>query len=143
MKSGVRALNTAPLQFIYNPIQVVLCSYMTVEAILQARRHVRSRQGVWRVLLLVPPRADTILSAPHSLLQNYSATPCNAFDHEHPVMGNLMYIFYLSKVLDFCDTFFIIMGKKWKQLSVLHVYHHVTVFFVRQCLSLFFCTVFR
>lgn len=45
-------------------------------------------------------------------------------------MGNLMYIFYLSKVLDFCDTFFIVMGKKWKQLSVLHVYHHVTVFFV-------------
>jgi elongation of very long chain fatty acids protein 4 len=58
-------------------------------------------------------------------LQNYSATPCNAFDHENPVMGNLMYIFYLSKVLDFCDTFFIVMGKKWKQLSVLHVYHHV------------------
>uniref|UniRef100_M4BSZ2 Elongation of fatty acids protein n=1 Tax=Hyaloperonospora arabidopsidis (strain Emoy2) TaxID=559515 RepID=M4BSZ2_HYAAE len=99
MKSGARALNTAPLQFIYNPIQVVLCSYMTVEAILQAGRN------------------------------NYSATPCNAFDHENPVMGNLMYIFYLSKVLDFCDTFFIVMGKKWKQLSVLHVYHHVTVFF--------------
>jgi hypothetical protein len=42
MKSGMPALNTAPLQFIYNPLQIVLCSYMTVEAILQARRNVRT-----------------------------------------------------------------------------------------------------
>ena len=26
------------------------------------------------------------------------------------------------------DTFFIIVGKKWRQLSFLHVYHHVSVF---------------
>jgi hypothetical protein len=58
-------------------------------------------------------------------------TPCNPFNAEKPVMGNLMYLFYLSKLLDWCDTFFIIMGKKWKQLSLLHVYHHVSVFFVR------------
>ena len=62
--------------------------------------------------------------------QNYSAMPCNAFNAEKPVMGNVMYMFYLSKILDFFDTVFIILGKKWKQLSFLHVYHHLTIFAV-------------
>ena len=56
--------------------------------------------------------------------------PCNVFSAEKPVMGNVLYMFYLSKILDFCDTIFIILGKKWKQLSFLHVYHHLTIFAV-------------
>ena len=39
-----------------------------------------------------------------------------------------LWLFYASKVLDFVDTFFIVIGKKWKQLSFLHVYHHTTIF---------------
>jgi hypothetical protein len=34
----------------------------------------------------------------------------------------------LKQVFDFFDTFFIVMGKKWQQLSFLHVYHHITIF---------------
>lgn len=64
--------------------------------------------------------------------QGYSVLPCNAFDNANPVMGNVLYMFYLSKLLDFMDTFFIIVGKKWNQLSLLHVYHHLTIFFVRR-----------
>lgn len=45
-------------------------------------------------------------------------------------MGNVLYLFFLSKILDLCDTAFIILGKKWKQLSILHVYHHLSVLFV-------------
>ncbi|TMW57696.1 hypothetical protein Poli38472_014299 [Pythium oligandrum] len=100
MKAGVPAIKTSALQFVYNPLQVVVCSYMCVEAGLQAYRN------------------------------GYSATPCNPYDAEKPVMGNVLYLFYLSKVLDFMDTFFIIVGKKWKQLSFLHVYHHLTIFFI-------------
>lgn len=33
-------------------------------------------------------------------------------------------------MLDFADTFFIIVGKKWKQLSFLHVYHHSTIYLI-------------
>jgi hypothetical protein len=58
--------------------------------------------------------------------------PCNAYNAKNPVMGNILWMFYVSKILDFMDTFFIIMGKKWKQLSFLHVYHHVTIFAVRE-----------
>lgn len=43
-------------------------------------------------------------------------------------MGQVLYIFYLSKILDFLDTVFIILGKKWQQLSFLHVYHHTSIF---------------
>ncbi|TYZ64339.1 hypothetical protein PybrP1_012308 [[Pythium] brassicae (nom. inval.)] len=106
MKAGVPAVNTSVLQFIYNPLQVIVCSYMCLEAAIQAYRN------------------------------DYTATPCNKFDAANPVMANVLYLFFLSKMLDLCDTFFIVMGKKWRQLSVLHVYHHVTTLF-------FFYVVYR
>jgi hypothetical protein len=43
-------------------------------------------------------------------------------------IAKVLWLFYLSKVLDFMDTFFIIMKKNWKQLTFLHVYHHSTIF---------------
>jgi elongation of very long chain fatty acids protein 4 len=59
--------------------------------------------------------------------KNYTVAPCNAFNASNPVMGDVLYLLFLSKILDLCDTFFIVAGKKWKQLSVLHVYHHLSV----------------
>ncbi|KAF4317659.1 hypothetical protein JM18_002209 [Phytophthora kernoviae] len=100
MKMGIPAIKTSPLQFVYNPIQVIACSYMCVEAGIQAYRN------------------------------NYSAAPCNAFKADDPVMGNVLYLFFLSKILDLFDTLFIVVGKKWRQLSILHVYHHLSVLFV-------------
>jgi len=60
---------------------------------------------------------------------NYSLV-CNEFNPKNPPMSKVLWLFYISKVLDFADTFFIIIGKKWKQLSFLHVYHHATIFLV-------------
>jgi len=37
------------------------------------------------------------------------------------------YIHYLSKYLDYCDTWFIILRKKTEQLSFLHIYHHSSI----------------
>jgi len=89
------------LKFVYNLVQVGLCSYMTIEAGLLAYRN------------------------------GYSPV-CNVakFQDPTPPMANLLWLFYLSKVLDFADTFFIIVGQKWAQLSFLHVYHHSTIFLV-------------
>lgn len=36
----------------------------------------------------------------------------------------------MSKILDFGDTFFIIVRRKWRQLSFLHVYHHASILMV-------------
>lgn len=93
-------LTLYPLLFSYNFVQVMLCSYMSIEALLLAKRNNYS--------ILVPC--------------------CNKFDAENPKVSELLYIFYISKILDFVDTFAIVMRGKGKQLSLLHVYHHVTIF---------------
>merc|ERR1712127_547254 len=58
----------------------------------------------------------------------YSVVPCNPVSKVNPPVANLLWLFYISKVWDFWDTFFIVIGKKWRQLSFLHVYHHFTIF---------------
>lgn len=87
-----------PLKFIYNIVQIMLCSYMCIEA------GVRAYDA------------------------GYTLIPCNAFNHQNPPIAFILYVFYLSKILDFMDTVFIILEKKWKQLSFLHVYHHTSIF---------------
>jgi len=58
---------------------------------------------------------------------NYSLV-CNDYIRDDPPMANLLWLFYVSKIWDFWDTIFIVLGKKWRQLSFLHVYHHFTIF---------------
>lgn len=87
-----------PFKFMYNMVQVMLCSYMCIEAGMQA------------------------------YMAGYSILPCNPFNQENPPITRILYIFYLSKILDFLDTVFIILEKRWKQLSFLHVYHHTSIF---------------
>jgi len=96
---SVKPINLNAFKFLYNPMQIILCSYMCVEAGVQAYRN------------------------------NYSVV-CNSFDYKNPPLANLLWLFYVSKVFDFADTVFIVLGKKWKQLSVLHVYHHTTIFLI-------------
>lgn len=87
-----------PFKFLYNVVQVMLCSYMCIEA------------GV------------------RAYYAGYTLIPCNDFNTTNPPIGFILYVFYLSKILDFADTFFIIAEKRWKQLSFLHVYHHTSIF---------------
>ncbi len=89
-----------PFKFLYNIVQVMLCSYMCIEAGIRA------------------------YSA------GYSWLPCNPFNQSNPPIGFIIYVFYLSKILDFLDTAFIILEQRWKQLSFLHVYHHTSIFLV-------------
>ena len=39
----------------------------------------------------------------------------------------LFYYYHLSKFIDYFDTFFFVLRKKNRHISVLHVYHHVSV----------------
>lgn len=43
-------------------------------------------------------------------------------------MAKVHWLFYMSKILDFMDTYMIVLRRKWRQLSFLHVYHHFSVF---------------
>jgi len=55
---------------------------------------------------------------------------CNKFNATETGMAKALYLFYLSKILDFCDTLFIVLRQKWKQMSFLHIYHHTSIFLV-------------
>merc|ERR1719379_2628000 len=74
------------VRFVYNPVQIMLCSYMSVEALMIARR------------------------------SGYTMMPCVPYNAAAPPMGELLWIFFIS------------VGKKWDQLSFLHVYHHWSIF---------------
>jgi len=95
----VPAFDPYPIKFIYNVSQIMLCAYMTIEAFMLANRN-----------------GYSIFSS------------CNVYDNSNPPIANLLWLFYLTKVWDFWDTIFIVLGKKWRQLSFLHVYHHTTIF---------------
>lgn len=92
------AVDPYPIKFFYNVSQIMLCAYMTLESVFLAYRN------------------------------NYHWLPCNEFNPTNPPVANLLWLFYVSKVWDFWDTIFIVVGKKWRQLSFLHVYHHITIF---------------
>merc|ERR1719183_98427 len=95
---GVAAIDPYPIKFMYNVSQIMLCAYMTIEGIFLAYRN------------------------------GYTIIPCVGYNQEDPPVANLLWLFYISKVWDFWDTIFIVLGKKWRQLSFLHVYHHTTIF---------------
>lgn len=61
--------------------------------------------------------------------QNYSLV-CNAFRPKETGMATVLWVFYLSKILDFFDTFFIVARGSWAQFSFLHIYHHISIYLV-------------
>jgi len=97
-RKGMEPIKFPNLQMAYNVVQVVLCFYMSVTA-------------------------GSIAYG-----NGYTLWPCVPFNSFNPPIGSVLWLFYVSKVLDFMDTFFMISGKKWAQLSFLHVYHHWSIF---------------
>lgn len=54
----------------------------------------------------------------------------NAYDEYDTKMARLIYIFYLSKFVEFMDTIIMLLKRNVRQISVLHVYHHVSIAFI-------------
>merc|ERR1719487_121837 len=55
---------------------------------------------------------------------------CNAHNLAEDGMAFVLHVFFLSKILDFADTFFMIVKGNWRQVSFLHVYHHASIFLI-------------
>jgi len=51
----------------------------------------------------------------------------NAYKVEEREMATLLYIFFLSKIYEFLDTFIMLLKGNLQQVSLLHVYHHVSM----------------
>ncbi|XP_060658253.1 elongation of very long chain fatty acids protein F-like [Drosophila nasuta] len=54
-----------------------------------------------------------------------------SFDHPRKNMERaLSYAFFVNKIIDLLDTIFFVLRKSYKQITVLHVYHHVLMVFL-------------
>lgn len=95
-----------PAMIVYNAVQVILCAWMS-----------------WRAFEI-------------GVLQKGFGFSCNAFEPKDTSLVFVLHVFYLSKVLDFLDTVFMIARSSWRQLSFLHIYHHFSIFIVSSSLSL-------
>eukprot|EP01006_Ploeotia_vitrea_P066323 TRINITY_DN94751_c0_g1_i1.p1 TRINITY_DN94751_c0_g1~~TRINITY_DN94751_c0_g1_i1.p1 ORF type:complete len:299 (+),score=19.73 TRINITY_DN94751_c0_g1_i1:27-899(+) len=57
---------------------------------------------------------------------------CNSVDYTEEGNGLLliMYLYYLSKGLEFCDTYLMVIRKKFDQVTILHLWHHAVMWTV-------------
>jgi elongation of very long chain fatty acids protein 4 len=54
----------------------------------------------------------------------------NQYREEELKLAKYIYIFYVSKIYEFVDTFIMLLKGNIKQISFLHVYHHSTISFI-------------
>lgn len=57
-------------------------------------------------------------------LESWSCKRPDRFEASNPFRIFLGWLYFISKFIDFCDTFFFVLRKKERQLSFLHLYHH-------------------
>nr|XP_032290762.1 elongation of very long chain fatty acids protein 4 isoform X1 [Drosophila virilis] len=53
-----------------------------------------------------------------------------SYDPHEVRIATAFWWFYITKILEFADTLFFILRKKWSQLTFLHVYHHSSMFVI-------------
>jgi elongation of very long chain fatty acids protein 4 len=51
----------------------------------------------------------------------------NAYNPKHKEMAILIYLFYMSKYVEFMDTVIMVLKRSTRQISFLHVYHHSSI----------------
>lgn len=93
-KTSALSNNLTSIKFVYNVLQIMLSSYLTLEALFVARE------------------------------SGYQIMGCNIDTPFTQRVANLYWLFYLSKILELNETALIVAGRKWKKLSFLHIYHH-------------------
>ncbi|XP_055371571.1 elongation of very long chain fatty acids protein 7-like [Condylostylus longicornis] len=70
--------------------------------------------------------------------RNYCAPPDYSYTEKGYFEARMTYIYFLFKILDLLDTIFFVLRKRYKQITFLHVYHHLGICFgvwigVRYC----------
>ncbi|KAH8312871.1 hypothetical protein KR044_013389, partial [Drosophila immigrans] len=138
-----------PVQFLLTgqlwPIATTIISYLffvlKLGPILMANRKPFQLRGVLKVynlfqivyntLLLIWGLHFTFWKYPHPL----SCIIPLPLDHEMKDTERMLaYLYYLNKIIDLLDTVFFVLRKSFKQITVLHLIHHVYM----PCASYFF-----
>jgi hypothetical protein len=53
-----------------------------------------------------------------------------SYDKNEMKITNALWYYYFSKVIEFLDTIFMIVRKRYTQITFLHVFHHATMFII-------------
>uniref|UniRef100_A0A0P4XV02 Elongation of very long chain fatty acids protein n=1 Tax=Daphnia magna TaxID=35525 RepID=A0A0P4XV02_9CRUS len=65
----------------------------------------------------------------HRKQYNWLCQPVNYSDDPDEIrIASALWWYYFSRLVEMMDTIFLVMRKKWQQLTFLHVYHHSTMF---------------
>jgi len=54
----------------------------------------------------------------------------NPYNPKETALAHYIWVFYVSKIYEFVDTFIMLLKNNLKQVSFLHVYHHATISFM-------------
>lgn len=92
------SVSLKPVMRVYNAFMVLLSFYMGTRSVMLATR---SNSAVFCV-----PMATGVAGEQ---------------------MAQLVWIFTYSKVVEFLDTIFMVFEGRWRQVSFLHVYHHISI----------------
>jgi len=132
---------TAKLPLIASPTPVVLCcaGYLVVVglgvlAIRWSKATPLAKDPFpLRVLVILHNSFLFALSAlmcggliTEAIRNNYSLWK-NKYDPDEVAMARFIYIFYVSKLYEFGDTFIMLLKRNIRQITVLHIYHHSSI----------------
>jgi elongation of very long chain fatty acids protein 4 len=133
---GPPASATADLLFVKSPTPLVTCilGYLAIVAAGLAFNGGRKRDSaalrtfvqahnVFLVVLSVNMSARAVFEA----VKNGFWLWGNAYDPSQTGLARIVHVFFLSKIYEFVDTFIMIAKGNMRQVTVLHVWHHVSI----------------
>lgn len=132
---------TADLPFVASPTPVVSCiiGYLVIVITSVAYQKMFPKPPVARdpLWLRIAVQAHNVflialslymcLGAIYNAWINEYSFWGNGYNPEEVGMGITVYIFYMSKLYEFFDTYIMLLKGKINQVSFLHVYHHATI----------------
>lgn len=107
-----REMNVKPFLVVYNLFLVILSLWMSVEGFRNAYE-----QGFNLVCNNVDYSMNEVCFHPSRLTSDKNAVG----------LSRVLYVFYLSKFVEFIDTIVMVLRKKNDQVTFLHLYHHVSM----------------
>jgi len=122
-----------------NPFHaVLLCvAYLVILAVgMQVMKNRKKFELTWFSLLhngfLVLLSSYMCYETIHqALINNYTLFGNGVDESEKGLpMARVLWLFYISKPIEFIDTFIMMLKKNNRQISFLHVYHHIATFLI-------------
>eukprot|EP01116_Phalansterium_solitarium_P010849 TRINITY_DN2624_c0_g1_i1.p1 TRINITY_DN2624_c0_g1~~TRINITY_DN2624_c0_g1_i1.p1 ORF type:complete len:329 (-),score=119.93 TRINITY_DN2624_c0_g1_i1:423-1352(-) len=133
MKTGDQLSKNFPLMNPFHVVLIILAYFVVVfggKFLMSFKKdpfQPKLLQIVHNALLVAVSAFMTYETVLQAVSNNFSLFQ-NAVDHKHAALARIIWIFYFSKILEFTDTFIMVLKKSDRQISFLHIYHHTTIF---------------